>query len=97
MRIEQHKMSLPPLPTTTLAIIINWVQRMGQILRHGEKVLQTVCSGGGKNRHKWGMVKKKMPGALTLPLRQLLYHYGTKWEPNVTTKHHHQRAIGALH
>ena len=42
MRIQQHKMSLPPLPTTTLAIIINLVQRMGQILRHGEKVLQIV-------------------------------------------------------
>ena len=42
MRIQQHKMSLPPLPTTTLAIVINWVQRMGQILRHGEKVLQIV-------------------------------------------------------
>ena len=42
MRIQQHKMSLPPLPTSTLAIIINWVQRTGQILRHGEKVLQIV-------------------------------------------------------
>ena len=42
MRIQQHKMSLPPLPTTTLAIVIHCVQRMGQILRHGEKVLQTV-------------------------------------------------------
>ena len=42
MRIQQHKMSLPPLPTTTLAIVMNWVQRMGQILRHGEKVLQIV-------------------------------------------------------
>ena len=26
----------------TLAIIINWVQRMGQMLRHYEKVLQIV-------------------------------------------------------
>ena len=42
MRIQQHKMSLPPLPTTTLAIVINRVQRMGQILRHGKKVLQIV-------------------------------------------------------
>ena len=30
MRIQQHKMSLPPLPTTTLVIVINWGQRMGQ-------------------------------------------------------------------
>ena len=42
VRIQQNKMSLPPVPTTTLAIVINWVQRMGQILRHGEKVLQNV-------------------------------------------------------
>ena len=42
MRIQQHKMPLPPLPTTDLAIIINWVQRMAHILRHGEKVLQIV-------------------------------------------------------
>ena len=42
MRIQQHKMSLPPLPTTTLAIVINWVQGMGQIHRHGKKVLQIV-------------------------------------------------------
>ena len=61
MTIQQHKMSLPPLPTTTLAIVINWVQRMGQILRHGEKVLQIVWRGGGKNRHGWGMVKKRCP------------------------------------
>ena len=42
IRIQQHKMPRPPLPTTTLAIVINRVQRMGQILRHGEKVLQIV-------------------------------------------------------
>ena len=48
MRIQQQKLSLPPLPTTTLAIIINWVQMMGQILRHSEKVLQIVCRGGSK-------------------------------------------------
>ena len=43
MRIQQHKMSLPPLPTTkTLAIIINRVQRMGHILSHGEKILHIV-------------------------------------------------------
>ena len=59
MRIQQHKMLLPPLPTSTLAIVINWVQRMGQNLRHGEKVLQIVWLGGGKNRHGWGMVKKR--------------------------------------
>ena len=40
-------MSPPPLPTTTLAIIINWVQRMGQVPRHGEKVLQIVWSMAG--------------------------------------------------
>ena len=38
--------SNPPSPRPpcngTLAIIINWVQRMGQILRHGEKELQIV-------------------------------------------------------
>ena len=34
--------ALPPLPTTTLAIILNWVRRTGQILRHGDKVLQIV-------------------------------------------------------
>ena len=45
--------SLSPLPTTTLAIMINWVQRMGQNLRHGEKVLQTVWLGGVKSRHGW--------------------------------------------
>ena len=42
MRIQLHKKSLPPLPTTTLSIVINWVQRMGQIFRHSEKVLQIV-------------------------------------------------------
>ena len=42
MRIQQHKMSLPPLPTTTLAIVMSWVQRMGQILRHSKNVLQIV-------------------------------------------------------
>ena len=71
MRIQQHKMSLPPLPTTTLAIVIYRVQRMGQILRHGEKVLQIVWrEGGGKHPHGWGMVKKdarRAPGALILP------------------------------
>ena len=36
-------MSLPPLPPTTLAIIINWVHRMGQILRHSEKVPPPPC------------------------------------------------------
>ena len=39
MRIQQHKIQLP---APILAIIINWVQRMGQILGHGEKVLQIV-------------------------------------------------------
>ena len=70
MRIQQHKMSLPPLPTTTLAIVINRVQRMGQILRHGEKVLQIVWWGGGGGGQKQARVengKKKMPGALILP------------------------------
>ena len=32
----------PLLPTTTLGIIINWVQRMGQILRHSERILSIV-------------------------------------------------------
>ena len=50
-------MSLPPLPTTTLAIIINRVQRIGQILRHGEKVPDCLVRGG-KNRHSLGMGKK---------------------------------------
>ena len=47
---------------------------MGQILRHGEKVLQIVWSGGGKNRRGWGMVKRRCPvraqrapGTLILP------------------------------
>ena len=63
MRIQQHKLSLPPLPTTT---VINWVQRMGQILRHGEKVLQIVWwggGGGGQKQARVGNGKKKMPGA----------------------------------
>ena len=62
----------PPLPTTTLAIIINRVQRMGQILRHGEKVHQSVwCGGGGGGQNQaWvGNGQKKMPGALILPPR----------------------------
>ena len=42
MRIEQHKMSAPPLPTTTLAIVINWVQKMWQIFGNGEKGLEIV-------------------------------------------------------
>ena len=42
LRIQQHKMSHPPLPTTTPAIVMNWVQRMGQILRQSKKVLQIV-------------------------------------------------------
>ena len=46
-RIQQHKKTLPPLPTTTLAIIINWVQRTGQIFGHGKKVLQIAWWGGG--------------------------------------------------
>ena len=32
----------PPLDTITLAIVINGVQRVCQILRHGEKVLQNL-------------------------------------------------------
>ena len=63
-------MSLPPLPTTTLAIVINWVQRMGQILRHGEKELQIVWwgGGGGQKQARVGNGQKKMPGTLILPL-----------------------------
>ena len=53
MRFQQHKMSLPAFPTSTLVIILNWVQRTGQILRHSEKVLQIVQRGGG-DRHGWG-------------------------------------------
>ena len=64
-------MSLPPLPTTTLAIIINRVQRMGQIPRHGEQVLQIVWWGGAKTGAGGEWSKKdarRAPGALTLPL-----------------------------
>ena len=66
-------MSLPPLPTTTLGTVIHWVQRMGRVLRHSEKVLRIVWwgGGGGKNRHGSGMVKKMMPDALILPLGAL--------------------------
>ena len=32
----------PPLDTTTLAIVINGVQRVCQILRHSKKVLQNL-------------------------------------------------------
>ena len=60
MRIQQHKISLPPVPTTTPTIVINCVQKMSQILRHGEKILQIVW-WGAKNRHGWGMVKKRCP------------------------------------
>ena len=59
MRIQQHKMSHPPLPTTTLAIAINWVPRMGQILRHGEKVLQIVWVRWGQKQARVGNGKKK--------------------------------------
>ena len=58
-------MSLPTLPNTTLAIIINWVQRMGQIPRHSEKILQIVLGGG--EQAQLGNGQKKMPGALILP------------------------------
>ena len=63
MRLQQHKMSPPTLPTTTLAIVINWVQRMGQILRHGEKGYSRLFGGGGgqKQAHGWGMVNKRCP------------------------------------
>ena len=61
MRIQQHKMSLPPLPTTTLTIVMNWVQTMGQILRHRKKVLQIVWWGGGKYRRRRVIVKKRCP------------------------------------
>ena len=64
-------MSLPPLPTTTLGIIINWVQRKGQVLRHGEKVLQVVWGGGAKTGRGGNWPKKDArcaPGALILPL-----------------------------
>ena len=63
-------MSLPPLPTTILAIPINWVQRMGQTLRHDEKVLQIVWwgGGGGQKQARVGNGQKKTPGALILPL-----------------------------
>ena len=62
-------MSHPQLPTTTLAIIINWVQRMGQILRHYKKVLQIVWWGGGAEIGTGGeWPKKKIPGTLILPL-----------------------------
>ena len=57
-------MSLPPLPTTTLAIIINWVQRMGQIPRRYWKLFGEV----GAKQARVGNGQKKMPSALILPL-----------------------------
>ena len=42
MKFQRHKMSLSPLATTTLAIVINRVQKMGPNIRHGEKILQLV-------------------------------------------------------
>ena len=67
MRVQQHKMSLPPLPTTTLAIIRNWVQRMGhsQTRRGGTP---DCLVRGGKNRHGWGMVKKRCPAREYSPM-----------------------------
>ena len=57
-------MSLPPLPTTILAIIINWVQRMG--LRHREKVLHGTGTDG-----EWSKKDaRRVPGAPILPPRQ---------------------------
>ena len=44
-------------PTTTLAIIINWVQRTDQILR--------LFGEGGQKQARVGNGKKKMPGAHT--------------------------------
>ena len=44
--LRTHKGGLtpfhPPLDTTTLAIVIDGVQRVCQILRHGEKILQNL-------------------------------------------------------
>ena len=69
MRIQQHKMSLPPLPTTkTLTIIINWGQRMGHILRHARRYSR-LFGEGGQRQAGVGNGQKKMPGALILPLR----------------------------
>ena len=70
MRIQQHKMSLLPLPTTTLAIVINWVQRMGQILRHGEKYSNLFGEVGAKTGMGGEWSKKdawSAPGTLILP------------------------------
>ena len=65
-------MSLPPLLTTTLAIVINWVQRMGQILRHGKK-------GEGQKQAQLGNGQKKMPGAIILPLNVFWLRQRSPW------------------
>ena len=68
LRIQQHKMSPPPLPSTTLAIIINRVQRMGQSFRHGEKkVLQIVWWGRAKTGTGGEWSKKDARRANTPP------------------------------
>ena len=52
-------MSLPLLATTTLAIITNWVQKLGQILRHCEKVLRLFGEKGQKQGGGGGHAKNK--------------------------------------
>ena len=68
-RIQQHKMSLTPLPTTTLAIVINWVQGMGQILRHsklfGEVGAKTGTSG------EWSKKDARRANALPMHMQKL--------------------------
>ena len=92
MRIQQHKMSLPPLPTTTPAIIINCVQRMGQVLRHDEKGTPDCLVRGGKNRHRWGMTKKRPPLSLSYRIAS------SKQRPHEPTHstHQHQKPPTAL-
>ena len=66
-------MSLPRLPTTTLAIVINWVQRMGQILDTARRYSRLFGEGGAKTGTGGEWSKKdarRAPGALILPLRR---------------------------
>ena len=67
MRIQQHKTLLPPLPTTTLAIIINWVQRMGQKRREGTP--DCLVRWGQKKAREWSKTDARR--ANTPPLGQM--------------------------
>ena len=70
MRIQQHKMSIPPLHTTTLAIVINWSKGWARFLDTARRFSRLFGEEGAKTGTGGEWSKKdarRAPSALTLP------------------------------